>query len=125
MPAFPSLTLRELMLLEQERLRSQILEQYESTAKSRESVGLLKLAIQSWREALRVEPLYEGAYREIVRLYLQLGDQTMALKTYLELEEVLGQSFSPPARPTSKTRRLLESVPTLRYALQSGMPLPA
>jgi len=61
----------------------------ERLAALRQTKGDYDGAIMCWRKSLLTDPLRESAYRALMRLYVEIGRRTAALKEYQACEETL------------------------------------
>ncbi len=98
----------------QERLREAALESFRTLVESCLSRGESRLGIHYARRLLSLDPLSEGAHRNLMRLYGQSGRRTRALAQYEELRNLLNQELGvEPLEETTSLYQamLLEEVP--------------
>ena len=89
---------------ERERLRQAYLSLVEELSGIQEAEGNLNDAILQSRKLLRLDPLSESYYQQLIRLYAAKGDKARAVRTYHQCVEVLERELG--LDPTGKTQRL-------------------
>ena len=112
---------------------SEDLQQKLSTALSRLSedhceLGQARLAIPHARRLVSLDPLDEAANRLLMRIYLQAGQLTAALKQYQTFEQVLRKELNidpqPETRALYKEIRKGEMRPVLVESQPAALPTP-
>lgn len=111
------------LLAERERLRRRYLDALAEAAGLYEASGELAEAISYAERLLRVDPLREQAYRQLMRLHDARGDRAQALRTYhvccSVLERELGVEPSTESRATYRT--MLPDEPDTRPGALTGV----
>src|SRR5262249_45178147 len=96
------------ILPQQQRLASLCLQALrELTAHWREA-GDLEQAIKYARQAGQVEPLAEECHRDLLSLYAETGQVSLALRQYRELEGLLKQEVG--SAPSGATQELIRAI---------------
>jgi DNA-binding SARP family transcriptional activator len=98
----------------QERLREAAIETFSKLAESHLSRGEFHLGIQFARRLLAIEPMSEGAYRTLMRLYSLSGRAGKALELYERLSSLLQGELG--VEPLQETAALYESIVEARIA---------
>lgn len=66
------------------------------------------VAIKHAQRLLRLDPLHESGYQQLMRIYTQLGDRAHALNTYRTCETVLKRELGVP--PSTATQMLYQQL---------------
>lgn len=94
----------EWVLQERQRLAEAYFQALEWCIVHLEQRGDLPRALQIARRAVAADPLREGAHRELMRLYVAVGQPAAALRQYRELERILQRELG--AVPDEASRAL-------------------
>lgn len=76
-------------------------------SRARAAAGDAAGAIEAARKGVQIDPLREGAYFDLMKLYAAANRAADALKQYTELEQVLGELR---VRPSQRIRDLAEQI---------------
>jgi hypothetical protein len=82
--------------------------------------GNLKAAIDYTRRWLAVDPLHEPAHRQLMQLYTQTGERTLALRQYRECVRILEQELGVP--PLDETTNLYQMIQANQLSAASVQP---
>lgn len=92
----------------QERLREAAIQTFSALSESYLGRGELHLGIQVARRLLAIEPMSEGAYRSLMRLYFLSGRPGKALEAYERLRRLLQEELG--VEPLEETVVLYNSI---------------
>jgi DNA-binding SARP family transcriptional activator len=79
-----------------------------SLAEAHAALGRYADAVRAGEAALKVDPLLESVYRQLMRYHYCAGDKGQALKVYRNCEKLFDELFGEG--PTPQTRHLLEAI---------------
>jgi len=96
----------EWILSERDRLRQVFLKALERLIDLQEQVRDYDAAISTAQDLLRHDPLHEGTYRHLMRLYTTSGDRAAALRIYHTCSTFLERELA--AQPSRATREIYE-----------------
>ncbi len=99
---------RDWALLERERLRELYLQTLERLEQLEKAAGHYAKALELALRLARADPLNEPAHREIIRLYLLLGQPEAALRQFELCRQALRQELK--AEPEAETLALFEEI---------------
>jgi DNA-binding SARP family transcriptional activator/predicted ATPase len=85
--------------------------------------GALEAAIDYTRRWLAVDPLHEPAHRQLMQLYAQTGERTLALRQYRECVRILEQELGVP--PLDETTNLYQMIQANQLPAAPVQPAPA
>jgi DNA-binding SARP family transcriptional activator len=91
-----------------ERLRARLLRHLEMSARLLASAGKHEQAIACYQRGLEVDPLAEGLYRGLMRVYFTTEHRADALRIYRRCQSVLQAELS--LQPSPETLRLARSM---------------
>ncbi|MBN1249637.1 MAG: AAA family ATPase [Anaerolineae bacterium] len=109
------------ILPERERLRQTCIDKLVHLARLLEGEREYDGAVLAAQRLLRIDPMYEATYRQLMRLYALGGNRAAALRTYHMCVTMLRQEFGVEPDPLTRQayERLLPTEPS------SWVPLPA
>ena len=104
------------LLAERERLRRRYTDALTEVAQLCEAEGAAAAAIAYTERLVRVDPLLEHAYRQLMRLHDARGDRAQALRTYHVCSSVLERELGiePSADTRAAYRAMVPAEPDLR-----------
>jgi DNA-binding SARP family transcriptional activator len=105
---------------ERERLRELALEALAKLVRAQRAAGSPQRALSSALRLLALDPLQESAHRTAMRLHVQLGRRTAALRQYQTCLSTLRRELS--IEPEEETRRLYRDILRRRPILGVGGP---
>ena len=95
---------------ERARLRDLMINASERLASYQAEAGETDIAIQTAQRLLTLDPLHEEAHRMLMRLYVNVGRRSAALKQYRVCQEILRRELN--ADPDPETTRLNSEIRT-------------
>jgi DNA-binding SARP family transcriptional activator len=100
------------ILFEQQRLSESFFEALRELLIHLTQAGEVNRALGYALRGVSVDPLREEAHRDLMRLYVAVGQPDAALRQYHELEHILKETFgdAPDAKPTAATRELARQI---------------
>jgi predicted ATPase/DNA-binding SARP family transcriptional activator/predicted negative regulator of RcsB-dependent stress response len=93
---------------ESEALRQKLSTVLRKLAEDQCAIGQAPQAIPHARRLVSLDPLNEVAHRQLMEVYLQAGQQNMALKHYQDLEQLLREELNLDPQP--ETRELYKKI---------------
>jgi predicted ATPase/DNA-binding SARP family transcriptional activator len=111
---------------ERERLATTQRELLQRLVRIREEVGDREGAVAAAREMVCLDPLWEEAHYEVMRLYAALGQPSACLRQYQELERVLREELDevPSAQVRALAEELRQGARSLVVARSAAAPAP-
>jgi DNA-binding SARP family transcriptional activator len=114
------------VLLERERLRSLYFKSLIQLMRYKKQVGALDESIIHAQQILCLDPIREEIHRELMRLYVENGQRSLALRHYKNCRKILQEELSiPPMRETQELyREILQSASADQGTLTSRTSFP-
>jgi predicted ATPase/DNA-binding SARP family transcriptional activator len=107
----------EWILPEQQRLATLCLQALHELAAHFREAGDLERAIEYARRAVQADPLMEACHAELMGLYAQSGQVSLALRQYRELEGILKQEYD--SEPSEATQALIRAIQSQELTQQA------
>ena len=107
------------VLARREALQQKLVQSLDQLGHLSEAEGDYQAAIAHAQHLLHVDPLYEAAYRNLMRLFAQTGDRTHALRAYQTCADILMRELG--VEPDAPTTSLYESLLKTETVPQAGM----
>ena len=93
---------------QRQALQSELRDSLDNLAKAYAALGRYTDAIRASEGALKVDPLLENVYRQLMRYHYCAGDKGQALKVYRNCEKLFDELFGEGASP--QTKHLFEAI---------------
>jgi DNA-binding SARP family transcriptional activator len=98
----------EWFIARREELRQKFLDGLVMLGQLRSEQGEMQRAVEAFERAIREDPYFEIAHRELMRAYAREGERARALRHYQSLIELMQAELGAP--PAPETRSLFERI---------------